>query len=90
MKKAQHAHEKSGRAPDDYAAGGQVLTLTSKLLLSVPEVAELLGVSSRTVFLLLASGDLARRKVRRRTMIHRDDVWRFATRGSASPQEPRA
>ena len=51
------------------------------LLFSVTEVAVLLGVSRRTVFLLLASGELKRRKVRRRTMIHRDDVVQFAGRG---------
>jgi excisionase family DNA binding protein len=50
------------------------------LLFSIPEVADLLGVSKRTVFLLLESGDLKRRKVRRRTMIHRDDIVRFAAR----------
>jgi excisionase family DNA binding protein len=50
------------------------------LLFSIPEVADLLGVRKRTVFLLLESGDLKRRKVRRRTMIHRDDIVRFAAR----------
>jgi excisionase family DNA binding protein len=52
--------------------------LNTKLLLSVPEAAELLGVSRRTIFLLLAAGDLPKKKVRRRTVIHRDDVIRFA------------
>jgi excisionase family DNA binding protein len=56
----------------------QTPDLTHKLLLSVAESAELLGLSKRTVYLLLASGELQRRKVRRRTMIHRDDVIRFA------------
>jgi excisionase family DNA binding protein len=52
------------------------------LLLSIAEVAGLLGVCKRTVFLLLESGDLKRKKIRRRTMIHRDDVVRFAARAS--------
>ena len=80
MTKLQHAPEKCRQEPEDSHGGGSALG--PKLLLSVPEAAQLLGVSKRTVFLLLASGDLARRKVRRRTMIHRDDVFRFATRGS--------
>jgi excisionase family DNA binding protein len=56
----------------EVSPNGQVSSLTPKLLLSVPEVAELLGVSKRTVFLLLASGDLTRRKVRRRAEPDRD------------------
>lgn len=70
------APEKSSQeTKNSYSAGP---FLGSKLLLSVPETAGLLGISRRTVFLLLASGDLRRRKVRRRTMIHRDDVLQFA------------
>ena len=76
MTRLHRAPEKCRHEARDPHAGGS--TLGPKLLLSVPETAELLGVSKRTVFLLLASGDLRRRKVRRRTMIHRDDVFRFA------------
>jgi excisionase family DNA binding protein len=77
MKKPQDAREKGRQESDG------VLPLTPKLLLSVPEAADVLGVSKRTVYLLLASGDLARKKVRRRTMIHREDVIRFAAQASA-------
>jgi excisionase family DNA binding protein len=61
--------------------------VTPKLLLSVTETAELLGVSKRTVFLLLSSGELKRRKVRRRTVIHRDEVFRFAAGAASSRPE---
>jgi excisionase family DNA binding protein len=89
MKKALYAHEESSKESNDDTAHSQGSSLTSKLLISVPEAAKLLGVSERTLFLLLASGDLTRRKVRRRTMIHRDDVIRFAARDSAYPSAPR-
>jgi excisionase family DNA binding protein len=78
MNKTRYAYENSGQESSDHSAHGQAASQTPKLLLSVPEAAEMLGVSKRTVFLLLASGDLRRKKVRRRTMIHRDDVIRFA------------
>jgi excisionase family DNA binding protein len=63
------------------------LLLSAKLLLSVQETADLLGVSKRTIFLLLSSGELKRQKVRRRTMIHRDDVLRFAAGVKSSAGE---
>lgn len=86
MTRHQHAPGKCRQEAEDSPVGGSALG--PKLLLSVPEAAELLGVSKRTVFHLLASGDLARRKVRRRTMIHRDDVFRFATGVGVHPQKP--
>jgi len=78
MKKTRCLHEESG--PGGHSPRCQEMPVTSKLLIPVPEVARLLGVSRRTVFLLLASGDLTRRKVRRRTMIHLDEVIQFADR----------
>jgi len=77
MKKAQYAHEKVHQGAEGSVHGG-AFSISPKLLLSVHEAAELLGVSKRTVYLLLATGELARSKVRRRTMIHRDEVIRFA------------
>jgi Helix-turn-helix domain len=62
--------------------------LTSKLLLSVCETGQLLGISRRTVFLLLARGELKRRKLLRRTMIHRDDVIRFAAQCGSGGDTP--
>ena len=52
--------------------------LSGKLLLSVRETSDLLGVSKRTIFLLLSTGEIKRQKVRGRTMIHRDDILNFA------------
>jgi excisionase family DNA binding protein len=86
MKKFQDAREKPSTQSDDRSAD-QISSLKTKLLLSVPEAAELLGVSKRTLFLLLRSGELTRRKVRRRTVIHRDDVIRFAARGDETQKE---
>jgi excisionase family DNA binding protein len=80
MKKLRHAYENPRPHSTSCSAEGQISTLTSKLLLSVAEAAAVLGLSSRTVYLLLGSGELTRRKVRRRTVIHRDDVIRFAAR----------
>jgi excisionase family DNA binding protein len=77
MKKVQYARETSGMQTTDCHAQ-EVSSLKTKLLLSVPEAAEVLGVSRRTLFLLLQSGELTRRKIRRRTVIHRDDLIRFA------------
>jgi len=71
MTKPKYMNEKSQQEPDNSSP-------VPKLLVSISEAAHLLGVSSRTVFLLLASGDLVRRKVRRRTLILRNDVIRFA------------
>jgi len=87
MKKNQHAHENSLWQPGNSPAQSQTSALSSRLLLSVPEAAELLGLSTRTVYLLLASGELARGKVRRRTVLHRDDVIRFAARTSEGQME---
>lgn len=86
MKKLRYAREKSSTHSDDGSAD-QVSSLKTKLLLSVSEAAELLGVSKRTLFLLLRSGELTRRKVRRRTVIHRDDVIRFAARCGEAQKE---
>ncbi len=46
-------------------------------LLSVKEVAEILGVSSRTVWSLLSCGYLRRVKVGRMTRIRRSEVREF-------------
>jgi excisionase family DNA binding protein len=78
MKKLERAQQHAWEQVSDPATQDRVSSLRTKLLLSVSETAELLGISSRTVFLLLASGDLKRRKLRRRTVIHRDDILRFA------------
>ena len=87
MNKLRRAHESPCRQSGKCSAHDQVSSLETKLLLSVSEAAELLGVSKRTVFLLLRSGELTRRKVRRRTVIHRDDVIRFAaTAGGHEPE----
>ena len=80
MTKAPYV-QKNGPMSEDSALDDFSPPIPS-LLLSIAEVAGLLGVSKRTVFLLLESGDLKRKKVRRRTMIHRDDIVRFAARGS--------
>jgi excisionase family DNA binding protein len=77
MTQTLDAHEESDK-PGEPTEKWQLSALNRKLLLSVAQAAELLGVSKRTVYLLLASGELIRKKVRRRTMIHRDDVLRFA------------
>jgi excisionase family DNA binding protein len=87
MRKLQYARENPLPRSSSCPAEGQIATLTSKLLLSVPEAAAVLGLSTRTVYLLLASGELTRRKVRRRTVIHRDDVIRFAARGGEGQRE---
>ncbi len=88
MKKLRYAPEKSSTQSDDCSAD-HVSSLKTKLLLSVPEAAELLGVSKRTLYLLLQSGELTRRKVRRRTVIHRDDVVGFAARAGEDHRESR-
>jgi excisionase family DNA binding protein len=62
MKKTRYLHEESGSG-DGHSPRCQEVPVTSELLIPVREVARLLGVSRRTVFLLLASGDLTRRKV---------------------------
>jgi excisionase family DNA binding protein len=87
MKKAQYAHEKVHQDPEGSVLDGA--SISSKLLLSVHEAAELLGVSKRTVYLLLATGELARSKVRRRTMIHRDEVIRFAAGAGGNQKDER-
>jgi len=76
MKKDQNAREKFAPMGAENSVLAQATS--PKLLLSAAEAAELLGVSKRTVFVLLASGAMKRTKVRRRTLIHRDDVVRFA------------
>jgi excisionase family DNA binding protein len=85
MKKHRYAREKPLQKVDAYPSHSQVAA--PRLLLSVAEAAALLGVSKRTVFLLLRSGDLLRKKVRRRTMIHRDEIARFAAEISAGRSE---
>jgi len=78
MEKAQSAHRPLGQFTSSEGSS------TPQLLLSIRETAKLLGVSKRTVFLLLETGDLRRKKVRRRTMILRDEVVRFAQAESGS------
>jgi excisionase family DNA binding protein len=68
-------HEKA-RYHNQGAAGDR-FTRDERLLFSVQEVAYLLGVSRRTVFSLLCSGHIVRRKVLRRTMVHREDLIAF-------------
>ena len=80
MTKIEHARQDAWQQAGEPSAPDQVSSLRTKLLLSVSEAAELLGVSERTLYLLLRSGELTRKKVRRRTVIHRDDVIRFAAR----------
>jgi excisionase family DNA binding protein len=89
MRKLQYARENPRQHSTSCSTEGQISTLTSKLLLSVPEAAAVLGLSTRTVYLLLASGELSRRKVRRRTVIHRDDVFRFAAQAGEDQRESR-
>jgi excisionase family DNA binding protein len=60
----------------------ETLEVRSRLLLSVGEAAERLGISERSVFRLLESGELPARKIGRRTLIRADDLERFA-RGAA-------
>lgn len=88
MNKLRRAHESPCRQSGKCSAHDHVSSLATKLLLSVSEAAEVLGVSKRTVFLLLASGELTRRKIRRRTVIHRDDVIRFAAADRGDQTEP--
>ncbi len=52
-------------------------------LLSVNEVADTLGVSSRTVWSLLACGLLQRVKVGRMTRIRRSEIRAFVEQGGA-------
>ncbi len=83
MKKLKDAPENTREHPETLHRS----SLTTKLLLSIPETADLLGISKRTVYVLLAAGELTRRKVRRRTVIHRNDILRFAARITASRGE---
>ena len=75
MKKIRFAQENTHEEH-----GPRLIDAIPELLVSVRRAAKLLGVSRRTIYLLLASGDLRRGKVRRRTMIHRDDIIQFAAK----------
>jgi excisionase family DNA binding protein len=57
------------------------------LLLSVCQVAVLIGVSERTVKNLLAHGELVRRKVGRRTLVPRSSVMAFLKRDHATKEQ---
>lgn len=47
------------------------------LLISTKEVAELLNVSEKTVYNLTRSGKLKCRKIERRTLYLREDIYKF-------------
>ncbi len=51
---------------------------------SIAEVAKLLKVSQRTIFVLLKSGELRRTKIRRRTIIRETDLNRFLDRNTGT------
>ena len=53
--------------------------LNAKPFLSVLELSNLLGVSTRTVFRLIKSGALIVKKVGRRTIITKDELKRYLT-----------
>lgn len=53
--------------------------LNAKPFLSVVELSNLLGVSTRTVFRLIKSGALIVKKVGRRTIITKDELKRYLT-----------
>ena len=53
--------------------------LNSKPFLSVVELSNLLGVSTRTIFRLIKSGALLVKKVGRRTIITKDELKRYLT-----------
>ena len=84
MTKIERALQDAWQQVGEPSTPDEISSLRTKLLLSVSEAAELLGVSKRTLYLLLRSGELTRRKVRRRTVIHRDDVIRFAARAGGN------
>lgn len=52
-----------------------------RLLVTIREAAEALGLSERSVAWLLATGKLPRRKLGKRVLIPRESVERLAVRG---------
>ena len=52
--------------------------LLPRLTYGVDEVAQIFGVSRSVVFELLRDGALKRSKILGRTVVHRDEVQRFA------------
>ena len=60
----------------------EIVEVRNRLLLSIGEVAERLGISERSVFRLIESGELPARKIGRRTLVRVDDLVRFASGGA--------
>ena len=61
------------------------LDLSSPLLFSRKEAARRLSISTRALDLLLHSGQIDSIPVGRRRLIHRDELARFAAKGSPGP-----
>jgi excisionase family DNA binding protein len=55
-----------------------------KFLYTVPQAAESLGISPKSVWNYLASGELKARRIGRRKLVTRDSLERFAAKDHAS------
>lgn len=60
------------------------MTASEPLLYSVEEAARLMGgIDRSTVYKLIAEGRLAKTKIGRRTLIHRDEIERYVVEQAA-------
>jgi excisionase family DNA binding protein len=57
--------------------------METRELLSIPQAAEILGLSRTTLYALIATGELKTRKIRRRRMIPRSALAEFCKRDHA-------
>lgn len=70
---------------DEAGAGMGDAAEVDTLLRTREQAAELLGLSVSSVDRLIASGDLPAQRVRRRVLVHRDDLNTYAAGGDSNP-----
>ncbi len=63
---------------------GELPAVDTRLLLTVPETAAMLGVSDRTVWRLIGQGELALVRCNRAARVTAESIERFIDRGGTS------
>jgi hypothetical protein len=58
-----------------------------QLLYGIPQGARVLGISTRLLWTYVSRGEVAVRRVNNRTLVHRKELEKFATRDHASAEK---